>query len=513
MSVRRGFAVAGVLAALLVVGLLATAPAAAPTGQATWAVHFTLAPRWLDPGDSEGSITPFLTFYAVHDALVKPMPGGVTTPSLAESWKVSPDGLVYDFVLRANAKFQNGEPVTAEDVKFSFERYKGASAPVLKTKVKEVRVLDARRVQFRLAEPWPDFLTYYGTTATSAGWIVPKKYVESVGDEGFKKAPIGAGPYRVVKVDPGVEMTLEAFEGYWRKVPSVRRLVFRSLPDETTRAAALKRGEVDVAYFLNGPIAEDVRRTPNLKLIAVRSNTIFMLDFRDQYEASSPWRDPRVRLAASLAIDRKALNQAEQLGFGGLTGNVVPRTLEFALPIDPDPFDPERARKLLAEAGHPRGFDGGDFTIAPPYESAGETIATYLGNVGIKMRIRTMERATFFASWREGKLKGVVFGGLGPSGNAATRLAIVAVKGGPYTTGAIPEVQDLFERQARELDRKKREEMLFQIQRLLHDRHVFAPVWENGFIRGVGPRLEEPALALIPSYPYTAPYEDVRLKP
>jgi peptide/nickel transport system substrate-binding protein len=310
------------------------------------------------------------------------------------------DGLVYDFVLRANAKFHNGEPVTAEDVKFSFERYKGASSQILKAKVKEIRVLDPRRVQFRLTEPWPDFITFYGTTATSAGWVVPKKYVESVGDDGFKKAPIGAGPYRVVKVDPGIEMALEAFEGYWRKPPSVKRLVFRSLPDETTRAAALKRGDVDVAYFLNGPIAEDVRKTPGLKLTAVRSNTIFMLDFRDQWEASSPWHDPRVRLAASLAIDRKALNQAEQLGFAGLTANVVPRALEFALPLDADPFDPARAKQLLAEAGHPRGFDGGEFTIAPPYESAGETIATYLGNVGIKTRIRTMERAAFFSNWR-----------------------------------------------------------------------------------------------------------------
>jgi peptide/nickel transport system substrate-binding protein len=511
MTVRRAFAIALVLGLAAWIATAVTAPAA-PVGQVTHAVHYTLAPRWLDPAESEGSITPFLTLYAVHDALLKPMPAGLTTPSLAESWKVSPDGLVYDFVLRA-AKFHNGEPVTAEDVKFSFERYRGASAQVLKAKVKEIRVLDARHVQFRLAEPWPDFITFYGTTATSAGWIVPRKYVESVGDDGFKKAPIGAGPYRVVSISPGVEMTLEAFEGYWRKVPSVKRLVLRSLPDETTRAAALKRGEVDVAYFLNGPIAEEVRKTPNLRLMAVKSNTIFMLDFRDQFDPGSPWRDARVRLAASLAIDRKALNQAEQLGYGGLTGNVVPRTLEFALPIDADPFDPERARKLLAEAGHPRGFDGGEFTIAPPYESAGETIATYLGNVGIKMRIRTMERAAFFAAWRDGKLKGVVFGGLGPSGNAATRLQIVAVKGGPYTSGVIPEVQDLFERQARELDRKKREEMLFQIQRLLHDRRVFAPVWENGFIRGVGPRLEEPALALIPSYPYTAPYEDVRLKP
>jgi peptide/nickel transport system substrate-binding protein len=441
------------------------------------------------------------------------MPSGPSANSLAESWTMSPTGLVYDFTLRANARFHNGERVTAEDVKFSFERYRGANAATFKERVQEVRVLDARRIQFLLKEPWPDFITFYGTTASTAGWVVPKKYVEQVGDEGFKKAPIGAGPYKVISFTPGVELQLEAFDGYWRKTPAVKKLIFRSLPDETTRAAALKRGDVDVAYFLNGPIAEEVRRTPGLRLMAVRSNTVFFLDFRGQWEAGSPWQDPRVRMAASIAIDRRAMNDAEQLGFGRLTGNVVPRTLDFALPIDADPYDPARAKRLLAEAGFPRGLDAGDFTIAPPYEGTGEAIANYLSAVGIRVKIRTMERAAFFSAWPQGKLKGLVFGGLGPAGNAATRLAILAVKGGPYTAGVLPEVQDLFERQARERDRKKREEMLHQIQRILHEKQIFAPIWENGFIRGVGPRVEESALALIPAFPYSAPYEDVRLKP
>ena len=512
---RRLIGVLVVIALMTCLAAVGSAQSAgsAAAGQMTWAVHFTLAPRWLDPAESEGSITPFLTLYAVHDAMLKPMPSGPSASSLAESWTVSPNGLVYDFTLRANARFHNGERVTAEDVKFSFERYRGANAATFKERVQEVRVLDARRLQFHLKEPWADFITFYGTTASSAGWVVPKKYVEQVGDEGFKKAPIGAGPYKVVSFTPGVELQLEAFDGYWRKVPAVKKLIFRSLPDETTRAAALKRGDVDVAYFLNGPIAEEVRRTPGLRLMAVRSNTVFFLDFRGQWEAGSPWQDPRVRTAASLAIDRRAMNDAEQLGFGGLTGNVVPRTLDFALAIDADPYDPARAKRLLAEAGFPRGLDAGDFTIAPPYEGAGEAIANYLAAVGIRVKIRTMERAAFFSAWPQGKLKGLVFGGLGPAGNAATRLAILAVKGGPYTAGVLPEVQDLFERQAREPDRKKREQLLHQIQRTLHEKKIFAPIWENGFIRGVGPRVEEPALALIPAFPYSAPYEDVRLKP
>jgi peptide/nickel transport system substrate-binding protein len=485
---------------------------AAADGQVTFAVHVTLAPRWLDPAETESAITPFMVLYAIHDALVKPMPGGPTTPSLAESWTTSKDGLSYDFVLRNGAKFHNGDPVTAEDVKFSFERYRGGAAKLLKERVKEVRAIDARRVRFVLKEPWPDFLTFYGTTATGAGWVVPKKYVEKVGDEGFKKAPIGAGPYRFVSTSPGVELTLEAFEGYWRKAPSVKRIVLKSVPDETTRAAALKRGEVDVAYFLNGPIAEEVRRTQGLRLTAVRTNTVFFLDFVEQWDPKSPWHNPKVRLAASLAIDRKSINEAESLGFSGLTGNVVPRHMEFALPIEPHPYDPKRAKQLLTEAGFANGFDAGDLTPNPPYFGMGEAIVSNLAAVGIRARMRTMERAAFLTAWGEKKLRGIVLGAQGAGGNAATRIEGVATRNGTYAYGVLPEVEDLFQRQAGELDRKKREDLLHQMQRILHERTVFAPVWENGFIRGVSARVEEPALTLVPAFPYAAPLEELRLK-
>ena len=233
---------------------------AAPEGTMTWGVHITLASRWLDPAETEGIITPFMVLYGLHDALVKPMPAGQQTPSLAESWTQSKDGLTYEFVIRKGVKFHNGEPVTATDVKFSFERYKGAGAKLLKERVREIQLVDAGRVRFVLKEPWPDFMTFYGTSATGSGWIVPKAYVEKVGDDGYKKAPIGAGPYRFVSFNPGVELVMEAWEGYWRKVPNVKRLVLRSLPEETTRAAALKKGEIDIAYLLTGPVAEEIQR-------------------------------------------------------------------------------------------------------------------------------------------------------------------------------------------------------------------------------------------------------------
>ena len=135
-----------------------------PTGQMTWAVHFSLAPTFFDPGETTGIITPFLVFYALHDGLVKPMPGKPQAGSLAESWSVSPDGLVHEFVLRQGIRFHNGDPVTTEDVKFSYDRYKGAGATLMKARMASVEIVDPHRIRFRLKQPWADFMTFFGTT-------------------------------------------------------------------------------------------------------------------------------------------------------------------------------------------------------------------------------------------------------------------------------------------------------------------------------------------------------------
>jgi len=202
------------LAALgLIAGPAGVAGAAEAQCQLIWGIHVSLAPSWFDPGEASGIITPFMVLYALHDAMVKPMPGKVLAPSLAESWSMSEDGRTYDFVLREGCKFHNGDPVTSADVKFSFERYRGTANDLVKQRVAAVETPDPRHVRFQLKEPWPDFLTFYAT-ATGAGWIVPKNHIEKVGEEAFKKTPVGAGPYKFVSFQPGLELTLEAFAQY-----------------------------------------------------------------------------------------------------------------------------------------------------------------------------------------------------------------------------------------------------------------------------------------------------------
>jgi peptide/nickel transport system substrate-binding protein len=498
--------------ALALLAALAGPAAAAPEGQITWAVHVSLAPTWFDPAETPALITPFMVLYALHDALVKPMPGAPLAPSLAESWTISRDGLAQEFVLRKGVRFHHGEPVTAEDVKFSFERYKGAAARTLKERVAAVEVVDPQRVRFRFKAPWPDFMTFFGTPATGAAWIVPKKYVEKVGEDGFKRAPVGAGPYRFVSFNPGIELVLEAFEGYWRKTPNVKRLVFRNIPDEATRLAMLKRGEADIAYSIRGALAEELKRTPGLTLKPTLGPFTEWILFADQWDPKSPWHDRRVRLAANLAVDRDTLNQAEYLGAANVTGSIVPSAFEFAWPAPKYPYDPARARKLLAEAGHPQGFDAGDIYSDFVYAPVIEAVANSLQTVGIRLKVRPMERAAFVKAHQEKKLRHLVRQASAAFGNAATRAEAFVQGKGMFAYGAYPDLDGLFDEQATLLDRKRREEVLHRLQRLMHEKVMHLPLFESAFLNGVGPRVAESGLGLITNHLYSAPFEDLALK-
>jgi peptide/nickel transport system substrate-binding protein len=507
---RSGGRVSLVLVALLLVAVL-PARAEAPAGQVTWGVPVSLPPAWFDPADATGILIPFMVYYALHDALVKPMPGNRMTPCLAESWSVSPDGLVYEFALRRSVKFHNGDPVTADDVKFSFERYRGVSAKILKEKIRQVHVVDPHHVRFQLKEPWPDFLTFYATPATGAAWIVPRRYIEKVGDEGFKKAPVGAGPYRFVSFTPGVELVVDANEQYWRKIPSVKRLLLKAVPDEVTRATTLKRGEIDVGYTFRGAVAEDVRRTGGLTLKPVRFYGEQWLLFTEQWDPKSPWADRRVRLAVNHSIDRQAMNESVTLGFSRMTGSIIPRDFEFSWPAPPYPYDAAKARQLLAEAGYPRGLEAELWTDTGFAEQT-EAIANYLAAVGIRTRMRTLERAAYFSQLREKKLRPLVYVASAAYGSAATRIDSFVSAGGLYAYGSYSDIEGLIQEQATERDRRRREETLHRIQQMMHERVMFAPIWDIASLAAYGPRVAEPGLGLIGSYLWSGPYEDVRLK-
>jgi peptide/nickel transport system substrate-binding protein len=382
---------------------------------------------------------------------------------------------------------------------------------MMKDRVAAVETPDPGQVRFKLKKPWPDFLTFYGS-ATGAGWIVPKKYLEKVGEEGFKKAPIGAGPYKFVSFNPGVELVLESFDQYWRRTPVVKRLVMKVIPDETTRLAALKSGEVDVVYSIRGELAEELRNTPGLTLKPTLVLGAFHLVFPDQWDPKSFWHDQRVRLAASLAIDRDTINEALTLGYSKVTGSMIPYNFEFfwqpPLPV----YDPAKAKQLLAEVGYPNGFDAGEYYCDIAYANLGEAVLDHLLAVGIRAKLRPLERAAFFSGYGDKKFKNIIQYASGAFGNAATRIEAFIARGGTYVYGSYTDIDELFEQQAAELDYKRREATLHKIQQLMYEKAINAPIWQLAFINGFGPRVAESGLGLIPSYTYSAPYEDVALK-
>ena len=503
--------VASLVIAVLVA--LPSPPAAAqgPASEVTVSFHVTLAPSWLDPSTAPPQITPFGVLYAIHDALVRPLPGQKMGASLAESWTESPDGLTYEFKLRRGLKFHNGDAITTDDVRFSFERYQGAGAKELKARVRQVEVVDPLIVRFHLKEAWPDFMTFYGTTATAAGIVVPRKYLEQVGAEAFRQRPVGAGPYKVVTQRPGVDISLEAFAGYWRHAPYVKKLTLKSVPDSTTRLTMLKSGQTDYALFLDGPEGEAVKRDPRYLLVDTRHASIFWIEFPEQWDPKSPWHDKRLRQAVNYALDRKATNEAACLGFCPPAGVFVPRVMDFALQVPPHPYDPEKAKQLLAEAGYPRGFDAGEFVAIPGFPTVADASLNNLNAAGIRVRMRPMERAAFYAAWRDKQLRGIFQVAVGNSGNAATRIESFVYSKGAYASGGYPDIDEMFLQQARERNVAKREAILHRIQQLTIDRVLYAPIMDLRGLIGIGPRVTEHTMNAIPMYSFPA-YEDIKIK-
>ncbi|MDO8671864.1 MAG: ABC transporter substrate-binding protein [Dehalococcoidia bacterium] len=301
---------------------------------------------------------------AVFDALVDVNFEGQLRPAVAERYELSPDGLTHTFFIRKGVKFHDGSDLTAADVKFSIERIlspdsTNTDTPVWRAEIVGVDIKDDYTVAIRLKSPQFELLKGFNDFGNSQA-IVPKKYIEEKGVEYFRQHPVGSGPYKVVSFVPSLRAELEAVESHWRQVPKFKTISVVLVPDDSTKAAMLKTGELDIAEVSPDMVAQ--LKTAGLRVITHDGASQYFfalyydLDNPDKYAFSNI----KVRKALSLAIDRKEL--ADKM-FGG---NAEPSALFYARPTayfwDPnvlkaDPFDAEGAKKLLAEGGYPNGFN------------------------------------------------------------------------------------------------------------------------------------------------------------
>jgi peptide/nickel transport system substrate-binding protein len=275
----------------------------------------------------------------------------------------------------------------------------------------------------------------------------------------------------------------------------------------------LKRGEVDIAYSIRGELAQDLLKTPGLGLKPVVLQGPNWLYFPEQWDPKSPWHDLRVRQAANLAIDREGMSKALFLGYCKVTNSIVPYTFEYYWKPPTAVYDPDKAKKLMAEAGYAGGFDAGLLHCDSSYANMAEVSVNNLQAIGIRARLQPIERAGFFAGYSGKKYsRGIIQGASAAFGNAATRMASFVVGGGAFVYGSYPEIDALYPKQADETDQEKRAAILDKMQQLVYDKAIYAPIWQLAFLSGVGPRVGESAFGLIPGFAYTAPFEDITIK-
>jgi peptide/nickel transport system substrate-binding protein len=481
---------------------------ASPSGVLKQALHWNISADDLDPAYGYQGVGSKLPLYLFHDCLVKAMPEGLYTPSLAESWTISPDAKVFEFKLRKGVKFHNGDTMTADDVIFSFWRYKGTNSKTILGKTDKVEAVNPLVVRIRFKESFPDFFDFLIPGGGTLGWIVPKNYMERVGEAGFKKHPVGAGPYKFVEFVPGVRFVGEAFEDYWKKVPHIKRMEFYTIPEPSTRMSMVKRGEVDIAYLMQGIFYENVKKDPNLRLLSPLSPARYVMYIASQWEPKSPWADPRVRLAASLAIDRKTLADVHMPGcrpIGSIGVEGDPMAVEFPA----HPYDPDRARKLLAEAGYPNGFQGGKFyPHEGGYWSHGEQIANYWKAVGISMDTVLLDRPALLAMRNGKKMKGAVFIENPSSPSIGVTLSYFL---GPGSYGKLPEIDALWEEYNKAVDLKVRKDLIGRIQKIIYEKVIWIPLTDSNSPAALGPRVKGNPYKIQPTIWFTAPFEDMEL--
>ena len=339
--------------------------------------------------------------YNIHDTLFQPNEDASIAPRLAEKWERI-DELTWRVTLRKGATFHDGSPINAAAVKFSFERM---NAPALKSPnlskisaFKKIDIIDDLNFTIATEKPYAPglyMLAYYLP-------IVPPKAVTEAGPDGYNAKPVGSGPYRVVRWSPGEEVVLESYPGYWGPKPAFKRVIFRTIPEESARIAALLTGEVDIISGI--PMHQRKRVAASGR--AYLTNQLGNMPYLGLNTYQPPLNDVRVRQAVNYAIDRVKINQALFEGKAIIgSGAFSPRTFGHDPALKPYAYDPARAKALLAEAGYPSGFALRLTypTYIPQIQEQTEAIASDLAKVGIKVTLEPLERAVMWDNYKAGK--------------------------------------------------------------------------------------------------------------
>jgi len=340
------------------------------------------------------------TAMQLYDSLVWLDDANILQPALAEKWEVSEDGTEYTFYLRQDVTFHNGEPFNADAVVFSWERgstgdFSGARSWKLAS---AVEAIDEYTVKVTVPEVDAVLLT----TMADTWMMIPPGYFAEVGQEGFDAHPMGTGPYKFVEWVKGDHITMEANLDYWGGAPKIKTLIFRPIPESSTRVAAIQTGEVDIVTRLSAEEAKSLMGVEDVKVIKYPGTRVYYIAFVNEGQEELP---REVRLAMNYAIDIDAIIDALFDGFAIPAIGFV-NSSDFGYDnAEPFGYDPEKARELLAEAGYP---DGLSIEMAAPagtythFEEVCEAIVGYYGDVGIDVTLEIMESGHFWSLWDEG---------------------------------------------------------------------------------------------------------------
>lgn len=501
VSPLRAFGMAAILACLTL-----GAPAAAePNGAIVYATP--VLSQNADP-TLMVSTADYLVSDMLYDGLVNLGPQG-KYPGLAESWEIGADGKTIDFKLRKGVKFHNGDPFSAEDVKFTFEKIISAESThsyrrgFLDSLI-GVEVLDPHTARFVLKQPWPAFFT---TARYALQHIVPKAYYEKVGPQGFKANPVGTGPFRLVDLKAGEWSRYEANGNYWAGAPKVKTVTHRLVAEPFTRYAMLERGEADITSGLTGPLLDRVRSNKDFRIIMSKySGTSGILFNKALFPEAE---DRRVRLAVAHAIDRKSI--AERL-LGNVcepaTGIYTPGTFGFLDGLPQIPYDPAKAKALLQEAGIKPGHKVSftlhtqSFAAMPGGPQVLEAIAGNLEAVGFAVERRSVDTDGWLSMMRGGKQPGIFYSpsGTPDDGGELINTWFVTTSGWTAKSIKVPEYDQIFRSQLQNTDADARVKQLQGFARMEHERMEMVPLlWcHSPFV--VGKRIKTWAPALSSGY-------------